>query len=161
MRTFLFFAVMLCLSCNNSSENKKTEKTDSSTITDCLPDKLDNPSAKDTVVSKPANDTVYTGGGNEPFWHIEVIKNKKISFLLADVGVPVDFPYKEPKTLFNKAIVYETSTGDKKLRLEIRKKECSDGMSNFVYPYSIFVSVNEMKYTGCAETPAEQAKEQF
>src|SRR5687767_2714451 len=82
--------------------------------------------------------------GNEPFWNLEIRNNKSLRFHLSDWEQPVniEFAGSVEKSRFN-----ELSARDIEVRIE--PKECSDGMSDYWYDYSVTVIYKGKTYNGC------------
>ena len=138
MRLYILFATCsLIIACNNSSNDKKT-------VTD---------TAK-TTVQMPAeplvSDTLLHAVGTEPFWSLYVIKDKKIIFHPAE-GADVEVPFVAPANTDSVTRRFTSANDNTNLELIITKQECSDGMSEKVYPYSVTLSLNAVKYKGCGE----------
>jgi uncharacterized membrane protein len=136
----LVVMTLVIASCNNSAGKKEdlpaeTDIKDTTQPVKQMPEKPGSP------------DTVFTGFGNEPFWAVYVVKDRKIVFHPAD-GPDVELPYTAPSTVAN-STQYNAVSGNNSIELVIVKKDCSDGMSDQTHPYSISLLVNKTKYTGC------------
>ena len=161
MRTFyLLLCCLILISC----ESKKTEEelvTKDTVLTDTSShnEVPEPPPVKDTssVVKKQprasdnehwkkkkAEGVDFLVIGNEPFWNLEIRNKKSLRFHLADWEQPVDIAFtgSVEKTKFN-----ELSGQDIKVR--IVPQECSDGMSDYWYDYSVTVLYKGKTYKGC------------
>lgn len=90
----------------------------------------------------------FVGLGNEPFWSLDIAKNGQVSFNTPDMKAPAKFPYTDA-TKNGTAMEYNLKDGSNRLDLTITPRYCSDGMSDFVYEYSVSLKYNGKKYTGC------------
>jgi uncharacterized membrane protein len=86
--------------------------------------------------------------GNEPFWLMEMDKDKQISFLLVDNNVPVVFPYAAPVQQ-DAQTVYNVQKDSATMQVIITPQFCVDGMSDNWYEYKVEAKYNGIMYTGC------------
>jgi len=86
--------------------------------------------------------------GNEPFWLMEIDKDKTISFLQVDSTQPVVFPY-VAAVQQNGQYIYNTETGTAGMQIIITPQFCSDGMSDNWYEYKVEATYNGVTYMGC------------
>ena len=128
----VFTIILLVAACNNSTTTKEDTKD----------------TAKPVIQIPETPDTVFTGFGTEPFWSVYVINNNKIVFHPAD-GPDVEVPYVAASVVDNNTNRYNASGSAATLELIITKKDCSDGMSEQTHPYTVTLSINKTKYTGC------------
>jgi uncharacterized membrane protein len=136
MRIISFFILfLLMITCNNSAKTKVNTK-------DTTPVPVQMP---ETIIIP---DTVFTAVGTEPFWSVYVVANSTIVFHPAD-GPDVEVPYTAPSAVNSTTSAYSSSAGSASIELIITKKDCSDGMSEIIHPYSVTLSVNKTKYAGC------------
>jgi uncharacterized membrane protein len=155
---------MVCIlaACNERSDTTTLSKTDTTgtsvdTLTavtktpqDTKTEDMLKPSAIDNKAweMKKANGIAWLGIGTEPFWSIER-KNDSLIFQLSDWEKPVIL--KALRTSNSKdSVVYVSESLSQKLRTTIIPGECSDGMSDRKYDYSIKVVYNAAAYKGCA-----------
>lgn len=90
------------------------------------------------------------GNGTEPFWSIEIDKEKLILFRLADTDKPVLIPIEKP-LMTRDSVVYSVSTdGGTPLKISISSRFCNDGMSDHLYEYKMTVWYKNKTYKGCA-----------
>lgn len=148
----VIYGTLLIMACNNHTKDHKKGGVDKDTT----------PQGADT--SKPANidtnkviegikeeraDTIFSASGTEPFWTVEIIKDKAMVFTTGD-GFEVSVPYVEPTTV-DKVSRYISS--DVKSRstmvISITPKKCSDGMSEKDYKYEVIAVINTVTYRGC------------
>ena len=130
-----FIIALLVMACNNSAKKKEDTKDTAKQVIQ-MPEPPVIP------------DTIFTGFGNEPFWSVYVINNSKIVFHPAD-GPDVEVPYVAASVVDNNTNKYNASGSAATLELIITKKDCSDGMSEETHPYTVTLSINKTKYTGC------------
>ena len=133
---FIFFIslVLLITACNNNAKKKTTNITD--TIVENKP------------IPRVGLDTIFTGLGTEPFWAVYVIRDDKIVFQPAD-GPLVEMDLTRTDSLYPDIIKYIANNTVTAIFLTIKKENCSDGMSEEVYPYSVDLNVDGKKYKGC------------
>jgi uncharacterized membrane protein len=86
--------------------------------------------------------------GNEPFWLMEIDKDKQISFLQVDSSRPIIFPYL-PAVQQNGQYIYNTDTTKAGMQIIITPQFCSDGMSDNWYEYKVEARYNGITYVGC------------
>lgn len=90
--------------------------------------------------------------GNEPFWSVEISGGENI-IRLTDMGTESAYyySYTEP-VIEGDQYKYEipAEAGQPPLRIVVKKEECSDGMSDRVYDYSVSVQAGDRKLNGCA-----------
>ena len=86
--------------------------------------------------------------GNEPFWLMEMDRDKQISFLQVDNNVPVVFPYVAPIQQ-NGQTIYNVQKDSATMQVTITPQFCSDGMSDNWYEYKVEAKYNGVSYTGC------------
>lgn len=86
--------------------------------------------------------------GNEPFWLMEIDKEKQISFLQIDSSQPAVFPYVEALQQ-NGQYIFNTMRGADSMQIVITPQFCSDGMSDNWYEYKVDLKYNGNAYGGC------------
>jgi Predicted membrane protein len=128
--------ILVFFGCNNRA-TKKDPSTDTIPAPSRIPDAV------------TATDTVFTAFGNEPFWAVYVIPNRKLVFHPMD-GPDQEFPYAEPVSPDPLTLQYRSASDSSTLELTIIKKECSDGMSDMVHAYAVQLKINAISYAGCA-----------
>lgn len=133
-------SLLFLAACNNSARDNK-ETTDSI-------------SADTTTGTQlpPSTDTIFRGFGNEPFWAVYVINNDRIVYHPAD-GPDIAVPFVTPATPDALTTKYNSTNDSVTLELTVIKKQCSDGMSDNVHPYSVTVKINAFRYEGCGREP--------
>jgi uncharacterized membrane protein len=143
-----WFAVLIA--CNNHSENKTA-------VPDTMTKENDGvKQVNDSVLHQkdPLNtrDTAFVAVGNEPFWGLTMVKNKTVSFRLADETKIHEFAYSGPSFILVKKKIYLFKNSEDSLRLEISEKKCSDGMSDKNYSHFVLAVLDGKKYSGCGES---------
>jgi uncharacterized membrane protein len=91
--------------------------------------------------------------GTEPFWAIDIAKttNSATYSRAGEADVALSFP-KESKGQDGATVLTSTSSqGD--VVTTLRKKDCSDGMSDRTYPWAAEVVFKDETLKGCAATP--------
>jgi uncharacterized membrane protein len=84
----------------------------------------------------------YHALGTEPFWNL-VIDNRNVTFIRPEAQ-PIVQPKPQPIIAFAGEI-YKTP----RINVNIVHGQCSDGMSDRVYPDKVQVTVDGTQYNGC------------
>jgi uncharacterized membrane protein len=84
----------------------------------------------------------YHALGTEPFWNL-VIDNRNVTFIQPEAQ-PIVQPKPQPIIAFAGEI-YQTP----RINVNIVHGQCSDGMSDRVYPDKVQVTVDGTQYNGC------------
>ena len=125
-------------------------------VTACGADDTATQGAADTAVDKvlKIGEVSLSGTvralGNEPFWHVE----------LAPAGItysrmgedPLTGPVTDPTVTGNMAVWQTTLPDQTALSVTLTGTDCSDGMSDRVYPLAAQVKVGDETLEGCAAT---------
>jgi len=86
--------------------------------------------------------------GNEPFWNLEIDKEKSVSFKVADLPKPLTFAMRPPR--INKdSTYYVVDSAGSKLEVTVFNEFCSDGMSDNRYEYRVHVRYKGQTFKGC------------
>jgi len=86
----------------------------------------------------------FTALGTEPFWNVRIDAEKGIHFdalgydFIVETGVPIFIPIMDAAG-FN----YTGESERYSVQVQILKGNCSDGMSENVYPYSVKVAISD------------------
>lgn len=131
-------AILFFISCNNRATNGDKTDRDSTSKTDSVP-----PQA---VPTEP--DTTFTAFGNEPFWALYVIHDRKLVFHPMD-GPDIEVPYVTPTEIDAMTKRYNSAGDSATVELTIIKKDCSDGMSDLTHKFETKLKVNAVTYQGC------------
>jgi uncharacterized membrane protein len=93
----------------------------------------------------------FYGLGNEPFWNIEIDHDKFIRLQLADRKQPIVFPPVMPASHADSVVYQAAPSGKNKdsLSVLITKRFCSDGMSDYLYAYRVYVRYGKQQFQGC------------
>jgi uncharacterized membrane protein len=86
--------------------------------------------------------------GNEPFWLMEIDKDKQISFLRVDSTAPTVFFY-VPAVQENGQYMFNVQKDSATMQIVIKPEFCSDGMSDNWYEFRVEVKYNGVSYVGC------------
>jgi len=86
--------------------------------------------------------------GNEPFWLMEIDRDKQISFLRVDSSAPTIFPYMAAMQQ-NGQYLYNVQKDSATMQISITPQFCTDGMSDNWYEYKVEAKYNGIMYTGC------------
>jgi uncharacterized membrane protein len=99
--------------------------------------------------------------GTEPFWQVSVTR-QGIEYRTPEQTAPVKFAYSAPVAAQGRPTdvvqVYRLQNRSTDGWLMIQKavgNQCSDGMSDNLYPYSAIVILNGKVRSGCASTLAD------
>lgn len=86
--------------------------------------------------------------GNEPFWNLEIDRERSISFKLADLPRPIIFNVRAP--VVNKdSTYYLVDSAAAKLEVTVYNEFCNDGMSDNLYEHRVHVKYKGQTYKGC------------
>ncbi|MEN7547180.1 DUF4377 domain-containing protein [Rapidithrix thailandica] len=86
--------------------------------------------------------------GNEPFWNLEVVKDKHLRFDKLGEEAMVSVPYAEPVKEENTE-TYTIETEKTKLTAVIEHTPCEDNMSGETFELSVTLTINGETYKGC------------
>ncbi len=91
--------------------------------------------------------------GTEPFWAIDISKtNNAATFSRpGEADIVLGFPAESPGA--DGAFVLTSTSPEGDAVMMLRKQECSDGMSDRVYPWAAEVVFKGETLKGCAATP--------
>ena len=87
------------------------------------------------------------GIGTEPFWSVSIGREPGIIFTQIDQQ-PIFFPYNAAEKKGD-TLVYNSVSGTDSLLVRIDPAFCSDGMSDFLYAYTLSVRFRGQQYQGC------------
>jgi uncharacterized membrane protein len=107
-----------------------------------------------TDADKLIADTFFTASGTEPFWAVYAIRTTSGDTLVVFQPAEGDLIEMEPNwiNIFSKdSILYNCNDVIKELLVKAKKQECSNGMNEIIYPYSVEVFVEGKKFTGCGK----------
>jgi len=86
--------------------------------------------------------------GNEPFWLMEIDRDKQISFLRVDSSAPTVFPY-AAAVQQNGQFIYNVQKDSAAMQIVITPQFCTDGMSDNWYEFKVDAKYNGVTYVGC------------
>ena len=89
------------------------------------------------------------GTGNEPFWSIEIDREKLILFKYSVSQKPVIVPIEMPLITRDSTVYMVHTESGESLRISILSKFCNDGVSDHVYEYQMIVGYKGQQYKGC------------
>jgi uncharacterized membrane protein/uncharacterized lipoprotein NlpE involved in copper resistance len=105
--------------------------------------------AKNTGWQQKANSGIdFYAIGTEPFWGLEIDKEKSISFKPADLPKPLVFPIEAPQVTKD-STYYRVDSGASRLEVTVINEFCSDGMSDNWYEYRVHVRYKGETFKGC------------
>ena len=90
------------------------------------------------------------GNGNEPFWNIEIDREKLILFKFSVNEKPVIVPIEMPLVTRDSTVYSVRTEAGEPLRIAILSKFCNDGVSDHVYEYQMSAAYKGRTYKGCA-----------
>jgi uncharacterized membrane protein len=90
----------------------------------------------------------YRAIGTEPFWNVHTAGDR---LLFTTPENQAGTQLTGTHTLWADGIRYAGSDGGTAFELDIRRGQCSDGMSDTVYAYTATFRYGQTEYTGCAE----------
>jgi uncharacterized membrane protein len=90
--------------------------------------------------------------GTEPFWAAR-IRADGITIMQPDAQ-PVIAPNQAPRMAGPQA-VWASMAGDEPVLVAMVEQDCSDGMSDRVYPYAVELQLGDQTFIGCADRPGE------
>ncbi len=90
------------------------------------------------------------GTGGDPYWSVEIDKDKFILFKAPTIQRPVIVPIERPQPTKD-SLVYSINTdGGNLLKVSIAPGFCTDGLSDHIYEYRMTVTYKGQTYKGCA-----------
>lgn len=91
----------------------------------------------------------FYGIGTEPFWSIEIDKEKNVSFNTADLTKPIILTYTSPSSSKD-SVTYNLKTVDNEnMQVVVYNRFCNDGMSDNLYEQRVHVRFKGMQLKGC------------
>jgi uncharacterized membrane protein len=88
--------------------------------------------------------------GTEPFWAMDV-DSSGLHFTTPDNQAGIHFP-PVAGTLAGDTTAWSGEADRVAVEVRVWREQCSDGMSDRVYPYTARVRVDTTSYQGCADT---------
>ncbi|HTL09244.1 MAG TPA: hypothetical protein VL307_13335, partial [Chitinophagaceae bacterium] len=90
------------------------------------------------------------GTGNDPFWSVEIDREKLILFKYSVNQKPVIVPIEMPLITRDSTIYSVHTESGEPIRISLLSKFCNDGLSDHVYEYQMNVAYKGQQYKGCA-----------
>lgn len=106
-----------------------------------------DPFVADPVEDEPAFPMTFRALGTEPFWALHV-SDGRMRYTTPDDQEGKSVPYTRDTTA-NREIVLRAELDGKPLVLAGRIAECSDGMSDRVYPFAVELRIGDELRNGC------------
>ena len=98
--------------------------------------------------------TEWVALGNEPFWNVRIMPDS-IVWRTPEHLEGIHFPPAVPESVAGEIRWRTQRSGTpSSLELSITRMECSDGMSDRVYPFKATLRLDSETFTGCAEERA-------
>ena len=113
------------------------------------------PPADSAAVVPPAGSTAVSTAeplralGTEPFWALD-IDSTGLRFTTPEDTTGMRFPPNAPSPIAGDTLVWMAESELAAIHVRLWPTQCSDGMSDRVYPYSALVRVAGTEYRGCA-----------
>lgn len=104
--------------------------------------------ASDAATDAPAFPASFRALGTEPFWAVHVGPDR-LRYMTPEDQQGQSVPYTREQTAID-TVVLTARVGGKELVLKGRMAECSDGMSDVVYPFAVTLSLDGQQEQGCA-----------
>jgi uncharacterized membrane protein len=95
------------------------------------------------------------GNGSDPFWSIEIDKEKLILFKMAAWGKPIIVPIEKPIVNSDSTFYSIVTEAGAALKISISSSFCHDGTSDHLYEYKMTVWYKGEMYKGCAVVLAD------
>lgn len=86
--------------------------------------------------------------GNEPFWNLEIDRERAISFKIADLPKPLIFNARLPR-VDKDSTYYLVDSATGRLEVTLYNEFCSDGMSDNLYEHRVHVKYKGQTFKGC------------
>ena len=86
--------------------------------------------------------------GNEPFWNLEIDRERAISFRIADLPKPLIFNARNPR-IDKDSTYYLVDSATGRLEVTVYNEFCSDGMSDNLYEHRVHVKYKGQTFKGC------------
>lgn len=110
--------------------------------------RLPNAAANPAWIKKAEAGIDFYAVGAEPFWNLEIDKERGMSFKVADLPKPLVFAMRPPRV--NKdSTYYVVDSSGAKLEVTVFNEFCSDGMSDNKYEYRVHVRYKGQTFKGC------------
>jgi uncharacterized membrane protein len=90
------------------------------------------------------------GTGGDPYWSVEIDKDKYILFKSPSLPRPVIVPIEKPITTKDSTVYSINTDGGTPLKVSVAPGFCTDGLSDHIYEYRMTVAYKGVTYRGCA-----------
>jgi uncharacterized membrane protein len=90
------------------------------------------------------------GTGGDPYWSVEIDKDKFILFKAPAIQRPVIVPIEKPLPTKDSVVYAINTDGGQLLKVSIAPGFCTDGLSDHIYEYRMTVAYKGQLYKGCA-----------
>jgi uncharacterized membrane protein len=90
------------------------------------------------------------GTGGDPYWSVEIDKDKYILFKWAGASRPVIVPIEKPVSTKDSTVYVINTDAGNPLKVSIAPGFCVDGLSDHIYEYKMTVGFKGQTYKGCA-----------
>ena len=112
-------------------------------LASCAPAAEEKPAAPTATVSE-----TFKLLGNEPFWAVYV-DSAGLRYVTPDDTAGKRFPVVAPERRGD-TLVWSSTAAAGSIEAKVVAGECSDGMSDRVWPFRSWVRVDSLELTGCA-----------
>lgn len=101
--------------------------------------------------TQPLEGVDFAGGGNEPFWSIEIDFDKNIHFKTPD-GLDITVPAVKGERAMDAPVTrYYSISGKDTLTVQLFRQSCTNDMSGAVSDYRVTVDVKNRQFSGCGQ----------
>ena len=90
------------------------------------------------------------GTCGDPYWSVEIDKDKYILFKTPAIQRPVIVPIEKPQPVKDSLVYTINTDGGIPLKVSVAPGFCTDGLSDHIYEYRMIVSYKGQTYKGCA-----------
>jgi uncharacterized membrane protein/uncharacterized lipoprotein NlpE involved in copper resistance len=97
---------------------------------------------------KAKNGIDFYAMGTEPFWSVEIDRERSISFKPAELPKPLVFPIQAPN-ITRDSTYYRVDSGASRLEVTVFNEFCNDGMSDNLYEHRVHVRYKGQTFKGC------------
>lgn len=91
----------------------------------------------------------FYGIGTEPFWSIEIDKEKNVAFKAADLTKEIIFAYAQPSVNKDSTTYNLRSSDNTAMQVVVYNQFCSDGMSDNLYEQKVHIRYKGAELKGC------------
>ncbi|MBP7821438.1 MAG: hypothetical protein KA010_00850 [Saprospiraceae bacterium] len=161
----LALAAILCGCCQFSACSSSKSDKDVAASTEAM-NQTTTPTSDTTKTQSATTDTpkdawsvaksfgvIFRAVGYKPTpWTLEISNDdRELTFGIDSTSIKNRFEITKAKN-HDLPATYELSNGEHKIRIDIVKKPCSDGATNYSYSHQVNVLWNNKTYSGCGKS---------